>query len=50
MKNYKKPAASKLVARFDNELRAIIMDDLRTIRGAKNQFLKVIHSQQLSVA
>jgi hypothetical protein len=50
MKNSRKPATSKLVARFDNELMNIIMSDLRAIRGAKNNFLKAIKNEQLSVA
>lgn len=50
MKTYKKPAISKLVARFDNELRAILMNDLKAIKGAKNHFLKAIKNDHLSVA
>jgi hypothetical protein len=37
MKTYKKPATSKLVARFDNELMNLLMEDLRSFRE-KNQF------------
>ena len=50
MKNQKKPAISKLVASFDNELRAMLMEDLRSIRNTRNFFLKVIYTEQLSVA
>ncbi len=50
MKTYKKPATSKLVARFDNELMDILMNDLKNLRGVKNQFLKLIKTEQLSVA
>ena len=53
MKIIKKPATSKLAARFDNELKNIIMDDLRSIRdGAKIVFLKIQKPQpiELSVA
>lgn len=50
MKTNQKPAISKLVARFDNELREIIMNDLKMIKGAKNHFLKAIKNEQLSVA
>jgi hypothetical protein len=32
MKTYKKPATSKLVARFDNELRSLLMADLKAIK------------------
>ena len=50
MKTYQKPATSKLVARFDNELMNIIMEDLRTVRLVRNRFLKLIKTEQLSVA
>ena len=35
MKTYNKPATSKLLARFDNELKQLLMDDLKVFR-AKN--------------
>ena len=38
MKIYQKPATSKLMTRFDNELRNLIMEDLKAFR-AKNPFL-----------
>lgn len=50
MKNSRKPAVSKLVASFDNELLNIIMSDLRIIRTAKRSFLRAIKNEQLSVA
>ncbi len=50
MKSIRKPAISKLVARFDNELKAILMNDIRTIKGARNVFMKAIRTEQLSVA
>jgi hypothetical protein len=50
MKTNRKPATSKLVARFDSELVDIIMSDLRAIRGVKSRFLKIIKTEQLSVA
>ncbi len=37
MKNYKKTSTSKLVTRFDNELRNLLMEDLKIFRE-KNQF------------
>ena len=37
MKTYKKPAASKLLTRFDNELRNLLMEDLKFFKE-KNQF------------
>lgn len=38
MKTYRKPSASKLVAKFDSELKDLIMSDLKAIKAAKNQF------------
>ena len=51
MKTIQKPAASKLVKRFDNELREILMNDLKSFM-AKNSFLrnKQANVQTLSVA
>jgi len=46
MKNHSKPAVSKLVARFDKELKNILMTDLKAIKKAKSQFLNT----QLSIA
>ena len=37
MKTVKQPATSKLVTRFDNELRNLLMEDLKYFRE-KNQF------------
>ena len=37
MKTYKKPAASKILTRFDNELRNLLMEDLKIFKE-KNQF------------
>ncbi|WP_158827187.1 hypothetical protein [Mucilaginibacter lacusdianchii] len=42
MKTYRKPSISKLVNRFDNELKQLLMDDLKTVRSAKNQLLESI--------
>jgi hypothetical protein len=50
MKTFKRPAISKMVARIDNELMDIIMADLRAIRGTKSRFLRLIKTEQLSVA
>jgi hypothetical protein len=38
MKAYNQPSTSKLVARFDNELKNILMEDLKSFK-AKRQFL-----------
>ncbi|WDF54617.1 hypothetical protein [Mucilaginibacter sp. KACC 22063] len=43
MKNSTKTSkVSKLVARFDNELKALLMEDLRAVKTAKNQILEKI--------
>ncbi|SDE42002.1 hypothetical protein SAMN05216464_10671 [Mucilaginibacter pineti] len=33
MKTYKTPSASKLVARFDNELKNMLLQDLRSFKA-----------------
>jgi len=33
MKTYNKPATSKLLARFDNELKRMLMEDLKVFRA-----------------
>jgi hypothetical protein len=38
MKNYKKTATSKIVARFDRELRNILMNDLKALKQARNHY------------
>ena len=35
MKTYKKPSISKLVARFDNELKNILINDLKAVKAIK---------------
>lgn len=35
MKTYNKPATSKVVARFDRELRELIMNDLKVFKAKK---------------
>lgn len=52
MKTYNKPSTSKLVARFDNELKNLLMEDLKAFRE-RNKFVtsnKQIAAQQQSVA
>ncbi|MEZ2337498.1 hypothetical protein AB6735_17770 [Mucilaginibacter sp. RCC_168] len=53
MKSYKTPSASKLIARFDNQLLDILLEDLRNFR-AKNRFKpsnqRVVAQQTLSAA
>jgi hypothetical protein len=50
MKTNKRPATSKLVANFDNQLKEMLMEDLRAIKAFKNGFMKLIKTEQLSVA
>ena len=53
MKAYKKISTSKLVTRFDDELKNLLMEDLRSFK-AKNQFLnlnqRAIAQQTLTAA
>jgi len=42
MKSFKKTSVSKLIARFDNDLKTILMNDLKAVRSAKNQLLTSI--------
>ncbi|MDP9046911.1 MAG: hypothetical protein M3N14_02160 [Bacteroidota bacterium] len=52
MKTYTKPAASKLLIRFDNELKELLINDLRSFMK-RNPFLnsnKQATSHTLSVA
>ena len=37
MKNHKKTSAIKLLTRFDNELKTILMNDLNNNKGLKQQ-------------
>jgi hypothetical protein len=37
MKTYKKPATSKLVTRFDNDLKNLLMEDLKAFKE-RSQF------------
>ncbi|MEO7213955.1 hypothetical protein [Mucilaginibacter sp.] len=45
MKTYKKPATSKLVTRFDNELRSLLMEDLKALRE-RGRFTRNNQAQQ----
>jgi hypothetical protein len=42
MKTYSKPSISKLVTRFDNELKNMLLEDLKNVRSAKNQLIDTI--------
>jgi len=39
MKTLKRTSTTKLAARFDNELKQIIMNDLKVLKNAKIKFL-----------
>ncbi len=43
MKTNKTSSASKLLARFDKDLKKIIMNDLKAIKAARAQFLNSIN-------
>jgi len=42
MKNSRQPPVSKLVSRFDNELKAMLLEDLRNVKSAKNSLIDTI--------
>jgi hypothetical protein len=44
MKNYSKPSPSKLLARFDQELKNLLMEDLKAFR-TKNQNIRKVGLQ-----
>jgi hypothetical protein len=50
MKAYKTQSASKLVARFDSQLKKIIMDDLKALKAVKNQLINNMNADKLSIA
>ena len=54
MKTLNKKTVSKMISNFDNELKHIIIADLKAIRGAKNQLMSSIkqgmEADKLSVA
>ncbi|HJP63916.1 MAG TPA: hypothetical protein VJ844_10755 [Mucilaginibacter sp.] len=39
MKSYTKTSTNKLVDRFDNELRALLLNDLSSVKGVKEKFI-----------
>lgn len=49
MKTYNKPSASKLVARFDQELLEILRADLKALK-VKNQFINKTNNNLLPAA
>ena len=39
MKDHKKTSANRLLTRFDNELKTLLVSDLNNVRSIKAQFL-----------
>lgn len=39
MRNYRTPSVSKMVKRFDNELKNLLLEDLKTVKNAKNKII-----------
>ncbi|MBS1525441.1 MAG: hypothetical protein JST19_07320 [Bacteroidetes bacterium] len=39
MKSFRKTSTSKLVTRFDHELKTLLLSDLHNVRGMRNQHL-----------
>jgi len=54
MKSYTKSSTNKLVDRFDNELKALLLNDLNAVKSVKTQFIhsnpRVRAQVRLSVA
>lgn len=44
MKTQRKTSVSKMIARFDNELKNILLNDLAAVRNTKNQLVNTIKS------
>ncbi len=42
MRNYRTPSVSKMVKRFDNELKALLLEDLKAVKTAKNKIIDSI--------
>jgi hypothetical protein len=42
MRTYSQPSISKLVARFDNELKNLLLQDLASAKQAKDQLVNTI--------
>jgi hypothetical protein len=42
MRNYRTPSVSKMVKRFDSELKALLLEDLKTVKNAKNKIIDTL--------
>lgn len=49
MKNHKKTPAHKLLTRFDNELKILLVNDLNNLKSLKTQFLNSNHQARLQI-
>jgi len=50
MKTLKLTSTSKLIARFDNDLKQIIMNDLKVLKEAKIKFLNSVGPESFTAA
>ncbi len=50
MKTYKKNSTNKLVARFDSELKTILISDLNNVKSVKSQFIHSNNQVRLQVS
>jgi hypothetical protein len=50
MKTYKKNSTNKLVARFDSELKTILISDLNNVRSVKSQYIHSNNQVRLQVS
>ncbi|MBS1531857.1 MAG: hypothetical protein JSU01_16235 [Bacteroidetes bacterium] len=49
MKIHKSTSTSKLVARFDNQLKKMLLKEIKTFRGVNTQFLTSNNQARLTV-
>jgi hypothetical protein len=49
MKTLKKTSVNRLLIRFDNELKSLLVSDLNNVRSIKNQFLHSNHQARLQM-
>jgi hypothetical protein len=45
MKAHKKSSVTKMVARFDNELKTLLLNDLNNVKGLKSQVMRSAQSR-----
>jgi hypothetical protein len=49
MKTFKKTSANRLLTRFDNELKTLLVNDLNNVRSIKTPFLHGTQQARLQV-